>query len=128
METPNPKTIGIGTKETPKLKAEKCVVESVDTEPLTSGKGTKAVFSLKHPSKQELIKVSSAVVMRQRKGKKEIVSLGAWVNLDEDGLLAKDSTLAQVLKFYNASNLTEMTGKTVETEVGEDGYLAIKAY
>lgn len=128
--TPNLKTVGIGNREAPKLSAVACVVQ--DTEIKLVGqdnkKAQKVIFHLAHPAKDELISVSAITLLRQRKDKKEIVSSGAWVNLDEDNKLQKDSALAVCLRFYGVNNLAEMTNKVVQTELGTDGYLTIKAY
>ena len=122
------RTTGIGSTPTPKLTAKKCVVESQEDELVEKAKATKAVFYLKHPDKEEAIKTSNVVVTRERKGKKEIVSLATWYNLDSKGLIQMDSALAKLLSFYGVNNAMEMIGKEVDTEVGTDGYLAIKAY
>lgn len=132
METePDFKKIGIGTKATPKLEAKKCIVQSVDIEQVGEGKkaGNKAIFYLKHPDKPEPLKVSTAVIMKNRKGdKREIVSYGTWFNLDSEGKLNMESVTAEVLRYYNAENLEAMIQKEVSTEVSSAGYLAIKAY
>lgn len=127
MESPT-KTTGIGTKEQASLKPGTCEVVNTDIEEVGDKKARKAVFFVKHPDKQEPVKMSSVVVMRKRKDKKEILTLGTWANLDEDGLIQKDSPLAMLLTHYGAKNLTEMINKKVETEQGNDNFLAIKAY
>ena len=127
--TPNLKTLGIGTRETPRLEATNCVVEGSDIELVGKDKkAQKVVFHLKHPKKEETISVSAVTLLRQKKDKKEIVSSGTWVSLDEDNKLQKESALAQLLKFYQVNNIMELTNKIVMTEVGTDGYLTIKAY
>ena len=128
METPNLKTVKIGTKETPKLTAKDCIVQNVDTVFVEKAKNNKAVFSLKHPDADEPLNVSSAVIMRERKDKKEIVSSGTWMSLDIDNQLDKNSATSHVLRTYGATSLIEMIGKSVKTEVDSSGYLAIKAY
>ncbi len=129
METPNLKTIGIGTRETPRLEATSCQVAGCDIELVGKDKkAQKVVFHLVHPRKEDTISVSSVTLLRQKKDKKEIVSSGTWLSLDEDNKLQKDSALAILLRFYQANNLAEMTNKTVQTEIGSDGYLTIKAY
>ena len=122
------RSLKIGNIASEKLEAAKCEVTRVDTGYVEKAKLNKAVFTLKHPKKEELLKLSTATLMRQRKGKREIVSFATWVTTDKAGNLAMDSTLAQVLKFYHAEDLTGMVGKAIETEPGEDGYLTIKAY
>jgi hypothetical protein len=124
----NLKTLGIGTKEAVKLEAKKCIVDNFEIVLVEKAKAQKVEFYLKHPDKEELIKVSSIFVLRKRKDKEEIVSAASWINLDQDKLLQKDSALAICLRYYKANNLIEMIGKEVETKEDSMGYLAIKAY
>lgn len=124
-------TIGIGNKEKPKLDAKPCLVKMITVKPTNTKKGGKVEiveFHVKHPAKEDLIRITSASIMRQRKDKKEIVSTGTFLDLDEDGNLQKGSPLADILVKYGAKTIPEMQGKTVETEIGSDNYLCIKAY
>lgn len=124
----NLKTTPIGNTPTQKLEAKKCIIENVEIELVEKAKSNKAVFELNHPDKEEPIKISSVALLRQKKDKKEIVNVATWCNLDKEGKLQMDSSIALLLKFYNANNLTEMIGKEVQTEIGTDGYLSLKAY
>lgn len=128
MEDKNLKTTGIGKIASEKLEAADCEVLHVEIELVEKAKANKAVFYLKHPKKEEEIKISNATLMRQKKGKKEIVNVATWVNLDKNQELQMDSALVQVLKYYQSNNLMEMVGKIVHTETDEMGYLTIKAY
>lgn len=124
----NLKLIGIGTKESAKLDAKDCEVVNVETELVEKAKCNKVVFYLKHPDKEEHLKVSSIFILKQRKDTKEIKSLASWVSLDSDGLFQKDSAVAICLRYYNSNNLSEIVGKKVHTELDAQGYLGIKAY
>jgi len=128
METLNLKTLGIGTKEKAVLRASQCVVENVEIELIGEGKKTnnKAIFSVKHPDRDEPINISSVIYISPKT--KKVTTTGTWFNLDEDKLLAKNSALATCLQKYGAANVQEMIGKSVFTEQDDSGYLAIKAY
>ena len=119
--------IGIGNKDSTNLKDAVCKVLSVEIQLV--GEGSKAnhkvVFELKHPNKEESIRVSS-IKHESKQGK--LVCVGAWYSLDEDKLINKNSALASCLRKYNSNNVEEMINKDVETVLGEDGYLVIKAY
>jgi hypothetical protein len=128
MNELNLKTVVIGKIASERLKAAKCEVVNVDTELVEKAKTNKAVFYLKHPDKDESIKVSNVTLLRQKKGKKEISVLATWITIDKENNLSMDSALAQLLRFYKAQNLAEMIGKIVETEADEQGYLVLKAY
>lgn len=127
METPNLLTIGIGNKPKEKLKAIKCEVIKVETEYIEKAKINKAIFYLKHPDKDE-VKISAVTLLKQKKDKKEIVSYATWINLDKESKFEMESPLAQLLRFYEVSNLSEMVGKKVDTESDNEGYLTIRAY
>lgn len=127
METPNLLDIKIGSEEKVALDAAKIVVQQVVIEPVKeSSKSIKAVFVCKHPKREEPIRISSAMIISAKT--KKLQTVGTWVNLDSKGELQMHSTPAMILRTYGANNLQEMVGKTIDTVVGEDGYLAIKAY
>lgn len=128
MEDQNLKTTKVGNVASEKLKNVPCEVLHVEIELIEKAKTNKAVFYLKHPDKEEEIKISNVTLMRQKKGKKEIVNVATWISLDKNSELQMDSALAALLKYYSATNLMEMVGKTVQTDVDEQGYLTIKAY
>jgi hypothetical protein len=81
-------------------------------------------LSVKHPDKQELISVNKCKV--EKDGNLKIVSLS--LDKDQNGAIAKWSSLAYVLKHYNCNKVSELKGKTVKTVADTNGYLAIKAY
>lgn len=120
--------LGIGTKEAAKLEAKPSIVVGVKVE-MKKDKNQKevgemAVFILKHPDKPDNIEVDSIKFEKDSKVK----VTGAWFNVDSDGLIPKQSSLAIAMRFYNVKTLEEFTGVTVQTTLDEKGYLAIKAY
>lgn len=81
------------------------------------------IISVKHPDKAEDISITKVKI--ERDGNLKVVSIS--LDKDQDGKIAKWSSLALLLKHYNCklSNLKSMTLKTV---LDQNGYLAIKAY
>jgi len=82
------------------------------------------LISVKHPDKAELVSIGKTKV--ERDGNLKVVSLS--LDKDSTGAIAKWSSLAMVLKFYNCNKVSELKGKTVKTVADVNGYLAIKAY
>ena len=131
-EQVNLETIGIGTKETVRLKPEnvkivKAVVEEV------SEKAKKVVCEVKHPDAEDTIKISSAKV--ERNGKLEVS--GLWFNTDETkeerkegkiGQIQKGSVLAMFLNFMQVGNIKGLEEKECTTVEGDNKYLVFKAY
>ena len=136
MEIDEKIKVGIGTKETEKLKPAKVKVVTVDVSPPKDKEGNivknkqgkeltdKVTFGCKHPDKEEIIELSRAKVERNEKLKES----GIWFQQDEDGLLPKNSVLLTVLKHYGAKNIEEMNNKELDTIDGDEGFLCIKAY
>ena len=114
---------GVGTREPEKLKAEKVYILKVEIES-TEKFGEKVVFTVKHPSKTENLRISKVKYI----DKEKVKTAGTWFKLDEDGKLFKGSALAKLLIYYNADNLKAMVGKNVDTELDDAGYLVFKAY
>lgn len=120
----------VGTKELETLKAVDVTVKGVVVQDVfkkgstTEAVGKKAIFSCKHPDREELIKISQVSFL---KGKTLKVST-LWVNLDEDGNIQKSSTVDMVLAKSEAKTLSDMMEKVVSTDVDESGYLCFKAY
>jgi len=123
-EQKNFETIGIGTKEQTKLEPKNVKIVNAKVESVGDKGAKKLVCLVKHPDKEEPIQISSAKV--EKKGKLEIG--GLWVNLDEDNLIKKNSSLAVFLKFIGANNIKELEGKEVNTIEDDSGYLAFKTY
>lgn len=124
METQEDLQIGIGTKESVTLKPTKVKIVKVSIVEVGEKGAKKAVFEVKHPDKEETIKISS--VKWENKGKLDVT--GTWVNKDEDGNLRKGSALSVLLNFLRAPNLLETQDKEVDTAEDEKGYLCFKSY
>jgi len=116
--------IGIGLKEASRLTPEK--VKIVQTRIVTVGekKHKKVVCSVKHPSKEDRIDISSAKI--ENKGKLE--SSGLWLNKDEDELILKGSVLATFLEYMSCKTIKQLEDLEVETTEDDKGYLTFKAY
>lgn len=118
----------VGTRESVKLTAGSVIVKAVAVEPVKKKTGElvgdKVVLSVSHPDSQDLVGLSSALYLKNKAVKQSAL----WYQEDEDGNIVKNSTLAEVMKFYKCQALKEFMGKTLTTEVDEKGYLTIKAY
>jgi hypothetical protein len=123
MENQAELQIGLGTEEPSKasLKPAKVKIVSVSIEPTSKAK--KVVFVVKHPEKEETIKLSSVAYLDGR----EVKVVGTWLNLDSKGLIQKGSGLYVLLNKLNVSNIQEAVGKDIDTEL-DDKYLCFKAY
>jgi hypothetical protein len=82
------------------------------------------LISVKHPDKAELISIGKAKV--EKDGNLKVVSLS--LDKDQNGSIAKWSSLALVLKHYGCNKVSDLKGKTIKTIADTNGYLAIKAY
>lgn len=123
----DPLNRGIGTKEIKALEPMAIIVKNVTVE-LQHNKdqkpiGEKVVFECKHPEKEENIKLSRVIYKKD----KALVASGTWFNEDQDGLIMKNSALAQLMTFYKKQKLADFISSSLETEL-DDGYLIIKAY
>ena len=121
--------IGIGNKENVSLEPSmvKILGYKIEMQKDKDQKeiGEKVSVICKHPDKPENIEISS---VSYKKGKKEIRTSGLWFKLDVDGLIPKQSALAEFLRFIKANNLDETVGKDAMTELDEKNYLCFKAY
>lgn len=123
MEEQNELELGIGTKEPEKLKAEDVVVRDVKIVEVPKF-GKKVVLVCQHPQREESLEISKAKIVKNNK----IESSGIWFNLDEDGKILKNSTLALCMDFYKVGTLKEFSAKVVHTDMDDSGYLVLKAY
>lgn len=123
--------IGIGTKETNTvLKPAKVTI--LGSKVQTKTKEDKEMKSplvhilVKHQDREEPLEISKVKYIRA--DKVAVVSL--WANLDEDGLIAKSSSVAELLRFMKVNSIEELTGKEIEAveQSKEDTYLCLKAY
>lgn len=115
---------GIGTKEAETLEPTKVKIENIEIEEVGEKKNKKAVFEVKHPDREETIKISKIKYERN----KRLRIVGSWYSLDEDELIQKGSALAVLMNKLKAKTLKDMIGREPETDVDDDGYLCIKAY
>ena len=123
METPN-LNLGIGTKELVSLKPAEVEIKEVNTDEVGEKKNIKIVCTVKHPDKEEPIKISA---VKYIKGDK-VTETGLWLNIDEDKLIRKGSALAVFLQKLGATTPGEVVGKKIATELDSKGYLTFKAY
>lgn len=123
MENQAELQIGLGTEQqsNASLKPAKVKIVSVSVEP--TAKAKKVVFVVKHPDKEETIKLSSVAYLDGR----EVKIVGTWLNLDSKGLIQKGSGLYVLLSRLNVGNIQEAIGKDLDTELDEK-YLCFKAY
>jgi len=127
IQTENWKSAGIGTLERPRLEPKDVKILSVEKREGSTKdhrQYTKAIFSCQHPDREEPLQMSDLKI--ERKGKLEIRA--AFVNLDAEGKIEKNSPIALMLQYYGAKTLAEMQGKNVKTAIDEKGYLVVKAY
>lgn len=125
---------GIGNKEGMKsLQPKPVVVQSIKAEPVigkTGGKnagkevGKKLVLISKHPDREEPLNLSSILFVAG----KTIKGSTIWITLDEDGNIQKGSIVAILLEKYQVDTINELVGKTLQTDLDENKFLAVKAY
>jgi len=129
MEEQDILNLETGTKEIESLKSSmvnivKISVETVKKKGEDTIIGNKAVFEVKHPAREELIKISSI----KYKKKDQFVVSGSWINLDEDNKLRKGSVLANFIGFNNKTFLNELLTEYIETVEDGMGFLCFKSY
>lgn len=115
--------IGIGDKEPERIILKPAKVTIVGAKIEDTPKAKKVVFMVKHPDKENYVKLSSVAQIV----KKSVKVTGTWLSLDEDGKLQKGTALANLLTKIGAGNIEEATGKEVETDLDGD-YLCFKIY
>lgn len=122
----------IGDKEVPRntVKPAKVKIASV-TIKTTNAEGKKmnsplAEFHVKHPDKDELIKITKVKYLDGE----NLKTSGFWIQTDEDGNFFKGSTVDIILKKLGCETLTDTYGKEIDTveESKEISYLCLKAY
>ncbi len=109
-------------KEQEKLEAKKVKIENVEVKNFEE-MNDKINLICSHPDTEKLINISKATI---KKGDK-LKTMGLWLSLDQDGSIAYDSTLANILRFYKADNVNFLIGLEVETNK-ENDFLVLKAY
>jgi hypothetical protein len=124
METPNLLEIGIGEKELVSLKPAEVEIKEVVVENVGEKQIPKLVCSVKHPNKEELIKISSVKYIRNDK----VDETGLWIRKDEDGKIQKGGALAILMQKVGAEKPLDLVNKKVMTDTDKKGYLTFKAY
>jgi hypothetical protein len=107
-------------------------VKILDIEVREEGKTKKGKIvwcQVKHPDTSEPIRISS-VKYEDRSGKLEVS--GLWMYKDKETKKLeepkKGSQIAALMQITNTASLDQLFGKEVDTLLGDDGYLCIKAY
>lgn len=115
-----------GDKEAEKLKPKNVKIINVKIEEVSKNneKFNKCVCEVKHPDKEELVKISSV----KYEVKNKLKTSGLWIKLDEDNKIRKGSALAIFKEKNSVKTLNELKDKEVETIEDEGGYLCFKAY
>ena len=124
METQKDLEIGIGSQEATSLKPAQVKIVSATIETVGTKNAQKVVFLVKHPDKEEIIKISELKFVKGN----QITTSGTWLNKDDEGLIRKGSSLAILLQKLSANVIKETEGKDVDTELDSNGYLCFKAY
>lgn len=124
MQNMSLETTAIGTEERIQLKPVKVKIIKANVIIVGEKKAKKLVCDVKHPDKEEVIKISGAKT--ESKGKLEVN--GLWYNVDSKDLIRKGSTLALLLNFLGANNIKELEGKECMTVEDDNGYLVFKGY
>ena len=122
--------MGISKEEVKvQLKATKVKIVGGKVEEVGVKKTSKLILLCKHPDKEEPISIS-AVKYENRTGKLEISGLWMYKNKETQKLdePRKGSQVAALMSITNVASLDQLTGKEVDTILGDDGYLCIKAY
>ncbi|HKL24433.1 MAG TPA: hypothetical protein VJ912_03800 [Candidatus Nanoarchaeia archaeon] len=130
--------IGIGTKESQSLEAKPVEITGYRVDPVpkedlkdnqgnvktTKGHyGNKVVLIAKHPDRDEPLELSKTRYLKADK----VTTSGLWFNKDDDGLIPKNSALAETMRKYSVDILDNFTGKTIQTDF-DNNYLVVKSY
>lgn len=124
MTTQEALNLEIGTIESePALKPSKVKIVNIEIETIEKAKADKAVFEVKHPDRENTIKLSAVSYLDG----KQVTTSGTWVLKDNDGKQRKGSALANLLIALGSKTLKEAIGKEISTEL--DGkYLVFRIY
>lgn len=115
--------IGLGTIEPERSALGPAKVKIVGTSIEATPKAKKVSFEVKHPDREETIRLSAVAFLEDR----NVKVVGTWLNLDKEGKIQKRSGLYVLLSKIGASTIQEAVGKEVETDL--DGkYLCFKCY
>lgn len=119
----------IGTLEPVKLQPSDCIVRDVKIEPQYRKNsrelvGDKVVFTVSHPDSVELIELSNVQYLKD----KAVKNSATWYSKDAEGKIAKNSALAETMRFYKVKKLSDFIGKALHTVLDEKNYLVIKSF
>ena len=123
MDSQEELKLGIGNIEPEKVSLKPALVKIVNVKIETLSKAKKVSFEVKHPAKEETIKISSVAYLVGR----EVKVTGTWLNLDRENKIQKGSALAVLLNKLSVLTIEQVIGKEIETEL-DDKYLCFKAY
>lgn len=124
MEEQDILNLETGTRESVSLSPKEVKIVQVRIATVGDKGNKKLVCDVKHPDKEETIKISA--VKLEQKGK--LVVVGLWANLDEESKIRKGSALAEFMKFLNVTKPSDLETKDCNTVEDEKGYLCFKAY
>ncbi|MFX0142036.1 MAG: hypothetical protein ACFFDN_50835 [Candidatus Hodarchaeota archaeon] len=116
--------VGTIEEEREKLEPKKVKIVSWSKKPVEKAHGDKIEFEVKHPDKEESIKISGVSFLSNKK----VITVGTWFNLDKENKIQKNSALAILLSRFEVKNLDETKEKEIDTEKDESGFLVFKAY
>lgn len=115
----------IGTIEPKKISLKPAEVVIVNVSLEDTVKGKKVVFEIKHPDREEFVKLSSVAFLDGD----SVRIVGTWMNTDSEGNILKTSALAKLLDFIGAKTPMEAKDKKIMTRFDKDGkYLCFKIY
>ena len=123
MESQEELKIGIGTIEPEKVSLNPAKVKIVNVVIEDTPKARKVVFEVKHPERDETIKISSVAYIQD----KQIKNSGTWLNLDKENKLQNGSALVILLQKLGVNSIEEAKDKEIDTELN-GSYLCFKAY
>lgn len=87
-------------------------------------KGRIIECEVKHPDREESIHISSVSYIKD----KQIISGGLWFTLDKEEKIQKGSALAAFMNKVEVSNLLNLVGKEINTELDDNQWLCFKIY
>lgn len=125
METQEMLNTPIGNTDKKKefLKPARVKIVNVEIVKIEKAKSHKVIFEVKHPDRDETIKISSMNFINN----KNVINSGTWITLDEDNKIQKGSALQLLMDKLNVKTIKEFVGKECDTEL-DNNFLCFKAY
>ncbi len=129
-EKPAPKilemgNLSAGTLEPEKLKPKKVVIKAFHVEAVGVKNLPIGVFTIKHPDKEETVKMSK--MKHENKKTKKLEVDGFWIKLDKENKIQKESTLHDFMVHLGVADTLSFTDRECDT-VEDEGYLVFKGY